>query len=137
MIKANTIKQKTHTHTQKGSLARRKLCTCSKAAAAVFSHAVRREGTAETVGMFNKWQKSTGPVESEPISAQRRGSRGLWNGDTSLATGFRQSQGRTTPTGTNLCSRSLGLSSFSERKKKKEKRKNKNFFLFSPRYEVH
>lgn len=28
---------------------------CLSAAAAVFSHAVRREGTAKTVGMFNKW----------------------------------------------------------------------------------
>ena len=37
---------------------------CLSAVAAVFSQAVRREGTAKTVGMFNKWQKSTRPVQT-------------------------------------------------------------------------
>lgn len=36
---------------------------CLSAAAAVFSYAARHEETAKTVGMFNKWQKSTRPVQ--------------------------------------------------------------------------
>lgn len=105
---------------------------CLSAAAAVFSQAVRRKGTAKTVGMFNKWQKSTRPVQTWPISAQRRGSRKLSNTDISLATGFHQSQGRTTVTGTNLlCSLSLPLLVLW---KKRKKRKTEKKVL--PRYEV-
>lgn len=99
----------------------------------VFSCSKRREGTAETVGMFNKQQKSTRPVQTRPISAQRRGSRKLSDTGISLATGFHQSQGRTTVTGTNLLSlfRSLSASLVSlvslKKREGNRRKKKKNF----------
>lgn len=96
---------------------------CLSAAAPVFSHAARREGTAKKL-----WGCSTSgrspPVQTQPIGAQRRGSRKVSNTDTSLATGFHQSRGRTTVAGTNLlCSLSLPLLFLCEKKKKKRKKK--------------
>lgn len=74
--------------------------------------------------MFNKWHKSTRPVQTWPIRARRRGSRKLSFTDTSLATDFHQSQGRKTVRGTNLLC-PLFLPLLFHRKKKKEKKNKK------------
>lgn len=93
---------------------------CLSAVAAVFSHAVRHEGTAKNCGDVQ--QVAEVNQTSSDLTYQRteeRKQKKLSNTDISLATGFHQSQGRITITGTNLLrSLSLCLSCFSEKKKK-------------------
>lgn len=82
---------------------------CLSAVAAVFSHAVRHAGTAKNCGDVQ--QVAEVNQTSSDLTYQRRGSKKLSNTDISLATGFHQSQGRITITGTNLlCSLSLSAS---------------------------
>lgn len=92
---------------------------CLSAVAAVFSHAVRHEGTAKNCGDVQ--QVAEVNQTSSDLTYQRteeRKQKKLSNTDISLATGFHQSQGRITITGTNLLrSLSLCLSCFSEKKK--------------------